>query len=140
MEFDINFVSVLIAAVAGMVLGAAWYSKFLFGGIWMKLIKFTDADIKEAKKKGMGKTFAVAFVAQLLTAYVLAHFVQLTAVINGSVNVAGSLKMAFWIWLGFVATVMLTSVLWENKPWKLYFINTSYQLSTLLVMAAILSV
>jgi hypothetical protein len=24
--------------------------------------------------------------------------------------------LAFWIWLGFIATVMLAGVLWEKKP------------------------
>jgi len=41
----INFLSILIAAVAYMVLGALWYSPILFGDAWTKGIGKTKAQI-----------------------------------------------------------------------------------------------
>ena len=135
MEFDVNYIAVFIAAVSGMVIGAAWYSKFLFGSQWMTLMGFTD-EHKSKAQKGMAKSFALGFVAQLVMAYVLAYFVQLA----GVASIAGALTLGFWVWIGFVATAMLGIVLWEGKSTKLYVINAGYQLVSILVMATVLAV
>jgi len=41
-------------------------------------------------------------------------------------------------WLGLVVPVSLGIVLWEGKSWKLWFINASSYLVTLLAMGIIL--
>ena len=132
---DINYVAVLVAALASMALGALWYSPLLFGKRWMELMKIDFADMKEMKKKA-NKMYAINFVATLVMAYVLAHFVDYT---QAGTFLEG-LEAGFWIWLGFIATVMLGSVLWENKPLELYFLNISYQLLNVLIMAVIVAV
>jgi len=43
------------------------------------------------------------------------------------------------VWLGFVATVQLTSALFTKQSMKLFAINTGYQLVCYLVMSAILT-
>jgi hypothetical protein len=45
----------------------------------------------------------------------------------------------FWVWLGFFAPLQSDEVLWGGKPWKLFFINTSYRLVSLLAMGLILA-
>ncbi len=130
---DINYWAVLVGAVAYMLIGMLWYG-FLFMKQWMKLMGFTEKDKKKAKKKGMAKYYLVAFIAALIMSYVLAHFVDYV----GAVDLLGALKAAFWIWLGFIAAIMINSVLWEGRPVKLYLINISYQLVSLIVMAVIL--
>ena len=132
----INYLAVLVAAVASMVIGMAWYSPFLFGKMWMQLSGITEAKIKEAKKKGMAQSYVMAFVGSLVMSYVLAHFVQYA----GATDVMGGLMAGFWAWLGFIATVLLGSVLWEGKPVKLYVLNIAEYLVALLVMGAILAV
>jgi len=102
----------------------------------MKLMKLTEQDMKKAKEKGMTKNFAFAFVAVFVMAYVLAYVIDLANV----GNIADSLMVGFWLWLGFVATSMLNSVLWEGKSSNLYFINISHYFVVLLVMSAILVV
>ena len=83
----------------------------------------------------MGKTYVIMVIGTLVTSYVLAHFVDYL----DATNIAGALAAAFWIWLGFVATVILGGVLWEGKPWKLYFLNAAYYLVNLAVIAVILA-
>jgi len=134
MIFDVNFLAVLVAAIAGIAIGAFWYSPAGFGKIWMKESGFSEESLDEAKKKGMAKSFILGFVASLVMAYVLAYFVQ----IGGAGDIAGALQLGFWLWLGFIATIMLNGVLWEGKSWKLYILNIAHQLVSLLVMAIIL--
>ena len=131
----INFVAVVAAAVASIVLGFLWYGP-LFGKQWIALMNFDKKKMSEMKNKGMGKTYAIMIIGTLVTSYVLAHFVDYL----DATTVAGALTAAFWIWLGFVATVILGGVLWEGKPWKLYFLNAAYYLVNLAVMAVILAV
>ena len=73
-------------------------------------------------------------VFALLTAYVLSWFVSAL----GAGTVSGGMIVGFWAWLGFFVTTQAGSVLWEGKPWKLYFLNIAYSLVNLLVMGAIL--
>jgi hypothetical protein len=113
-----------------------WYSKALFGEVWMGLIGFSDADIEKAKEAGMAKTMVVAFIASLVMGYVLANvvdFIQAKTALDGALT-------GFMIWLGFVATVLLNTVLWEKRPVKLYLINSFQILVSLVVMGAILTV
>ena len=53
---DINYIAVVGAAVAAMVIGFLWYGP-LFGKQWTKLMNFDKKKIDEAKRKGMGKIY-----------------------------------------------------------------------------------
>ncbi|MBI2655317.1 DUF1761 domain-containing protein [Candidatus Woesearchaeota archaeon] len=130
----INYLAVLAAAVASIVLGFLWYGP-LFGKTWAQLMGFDKKKMAEAKKKGMPpQTWVVMVIGTLITSYVLAHFVDYL----DAATVAGALQAGFWLWLGFIVPVQLGMVLWEGKPWKLYFINVAYYLVNLSVMATIL--
>ncbi len=135
-EVMINYLAVLISAIATMVIGALWYSPILFGKIWIELSGVTQKKIEEAKKKGMSKSYLFTFIGSLITAYVLAHFVDYLEATTAS----GGAQLAFWLWLGFIAPVNLGMVLWEGKPFKLFLLNTLHHLVSLIVIAIILSV
>ncbi len=132
---DINYLAVLVAAVASMVIGFLFYGP-LFGKFWIALMGFTKEQLDAGKAKGMSKSYALGFLGSLVTSYVLARFVAYT----GAGGISGGLQTGFWAWLGFVATVALGSILWEGKSWKLYGLNMGYQFMNLLAMGAILAV
>ena len=134
-EAAINYLAVLAAAIVSMIVGGLWYSPLLFGKAWMKLMNLDEKKLEEAKKKGMTKSYVIAFIGSLVTAYVLAHFVDYA----GAVDYVGALQLSFWIWLGFFAAAMLSSILWEGKPVKLYLINIFHYLVSLCVMSLILA-
>jgi hypothetical protein len=134
--YDINFAAVAVSAVVAFVIGMLWYSPLLFGNVWMKLTGKKKSDLEKAKKKGMGKTFAVSIVSLLIMAGVLKYFIDLA---NASTVLEGA-QIGFHIWLGFVATVLINSVLWEGKPVKLYLLNIAHYFVVLLVLGSILAV
>lgn len=134
MPIDVNYVAVILAAVASMILGFLWYSPTLFGRQWMHLMGLTREHMEEAKKRGMSRIYVWGFIFELVTAYVLAHFISLSDVAS-----VGALKtLVFWVWLGFMLPILAGSVLWENKPFKLLVINALYRLAALVVMGLIL--
>ncbi len=132
---SINWLAVVVAAVAAYIVGWLWYG-VLFGKTWMKLNKMSPADIKKAKQKGMATPMILNFIGTLVTVYVL-------AVLIGAVeanDMIGAVQLAFWIWLGFLlATTVLGSVLWDGKPWGLFVLNGAYWLVSLEVVAIVLS-
>lgn len=131
---SVNYVAVLIAALASMVTGFVWYSPVLFGKPWMKYAKIDEKKLKKTKNS-LPKTYGISFLATLVTAYALAVLLNATLVMD----VGEGLMVSGVIWLGFVTTTMLTSVLFAEMPWGLFLINSGYQLASLLVMGAILT-
>lgn len=133
----INYVAVLIAGIAAMVFGAIWHSPNVFGATWAKLNGFTAKDMQKGKAKGgMGGKYFWQFVAILVMAYVLSVFVNFAQ----AADFLSGMAVGFWAWLGFVATVLIASVLWEGKPFKLYLLNSIYFLITLTIMGGILAI
>lgn len=128
-----SLLSVLIASVASMVLGFLWYSPVLFGTAWMKLKGFTQASLKDAQKK-MGPMYTLSFIGAFVMAWVLSMVISLV----GVADAMEAARVAFWMWLGFVAPVQMTGVIFGDKKWKLFGIDTGYQLASLLAMAVVI--
>lgn len=136
LDITVNWLAVLIAAISGMALGAIWYSPKVFGTVWMTMIGKKESDMQQAVQKGMGKLYGAAFLGTLIMSYVLAHFVTYT----GALTVFQGMQTGFWLWLGFIATTTLGDVLWVGHSVKLYILNNSYNLLSLMIMGAILAV
>jgi len=141
MGITVNYGAVLVSALAYFFLGWAWHSPLLFMKPWMKEMAFKKKSKKEmeAAMKGMWKPMLGNFLALLVTAYVFDHVIQFAAAFYKTSGYSNGLMAAFWVWLGFFATTILNTVLWENRSWKLYAINVSYHLCGLLLMGGILA-
>ncbi|HLC90318.1 MAG TPA: DUF1761 domain-containing protein [Candidatus Nanoarchaeia archaeon] len=125
----VNYLAVLVAAVVSFLVGWVWFSKPVFGKVWMSLMGLK----KEPKHEGMAKNLVIGFLGTLVTAYVLAYFVDML----GYMTALSGMMVGFWAWLGFVATTTVGGVLWENKPWSLWLLNNGHNLVTLLITGAI---
>ncbi|MBI5644836.1 DUF1761 domain-containing protein [Candidatus Kaiserbacteria bacterium] len=136
----INYLAVIVAAIANMVLGFLWYGP-LFGKTWSHLMGWGEMtpDKMAAMQKKARLGYAVSFVGALVMAFVLAHALVFASTYLKVEGVHAGLAAGFWNWLGFVAPVTVGAVLWDGKPWKLWFINAGYYLVTLLIMGEILA-
>ena len=135
----VNYLAVLVAAVASMIIGSLWYGP-LFGKPWMALMGMTPEKIAAAKGKSMAMNYGLMFVGSFVMSFVLAHslFFVTSTYIHTTYLIVG-MTVGFWSWLGFVAPVTLGSVLWENKSWNLWLLNNGYYIVTLVVMGVILA-
>ena len=131
-NISINLWAVLVAAVVNMIVGSLWYGP-VFGKMWKGLMGFTDESVKSMKLSPM-QAMSMGLVVSIVMAYVLAHFV----VVAGEIGVSGAFELAFWIWLGFLATTAISSFLWEGKPFKLFVLNTAEQFVSFFLMALVL--
>jgi hypothetical protein len=80
---------------------------------------------------------AIAFLTSLVLVYILAHFVQYT---KAKTAWRGGIETAFWLWLGFIATTQLATVIFEKRALGLYLINIGYQLVACALAGVILAV
>lgn len=137
MDADINYWAVLVAAVASMAVGFLWYGVF-FRKQWMALMDITTESIA-GMRMSANKAYAIQFLASLVMACVLAHSLIYASAYLDIDGLNAGIVAGFWAWLGFIVPVSLGIVLWENKPWKLWMINASHYLVSLIVMGVILS-
>jgi len=107
-----------------------WYSPGMFGNRWKKL-----AGLKK-KPHETKSSYTGAIIASAIMALVFSLFYEAA----GLTTVSDGVSLAFFMWLGFVATTQINIVLWEKKPWNLYFINVFQILVGMIAMGAILSV
>ena len=133
-EVQVNYLGVFLAGLAAMVVGSIWYSKPVFGKMWMKMVGLTD----EKQKSGGMKPLVIAAVLSFITAYVLAHTIELSYAYFGRPYVETGLITGFWLWLGIAFTQMVMHDAFEQRPMKLTFLNVMSQLVTLLAMGLVL--
>ena len=133
----VNYIAVLLAAVASMVVGFIYYSPYVLGKPWMKLMGIGKDDMKPTGQE-MGKLYGTSFVLALITAFILAHVIAMSQSYFQYAAILSGITSAFWVWLGLAMPVQLTDVLFSKKPTKLFGINTGYQLVSLLVMGLVL--
>jgi hypothetical protein len=132
----IKLIPVLVVAALYWILGGIWYSPLLFANKFIALMGWTPQQVVTLQQAGESQTLIVAFINSLVLAFILAHFVRYTK----ANNVVDGLKTGFWLWLGFVVTTNLETVLFEQRALGLYLINNSYHLVGILMMGAILAV
>src|SRR3546814_656433 len=71
--FAVNWLGVVLAALAGFVVGGIWYGPVM-GKKWMGAVGLTEEDAKSAN---MGMVYGCAFAFSLLSSWVLAHTFQI---------------------------------------------------------------
>ena len=131
-SFPINYLALLVAALVRIVVGAIWYSPVLFVNRWLAMVTQTP----EQMKAGMTKNIVTDLVGSFIMAFVLVHAVHYA----GATSAGQGAAVGFFNWLGFIATVSLSTVNYEKRPFMLWVINNGYQLITLLIMGAIVAV
>ncbi len=135
----INYLAVLVCGLSAMVIGSLWYGP-LFGKQWVALMGISKpAQMDPAMKKAMMKSYALMFIGALVMAFVLAHSEIFAATYLKVSGASAGLEAGIWNWLGFIAPATLGKVLWERKPWKLWFLDNGYWLVQLCVMGLILA-
>ncbi len=140
-NIHINILAIVIAVVANFILGFLWYTP-LFGKAWGKEMGFNTDQKPPASALIKGMVFMV--IGNFLMAWVFAHNIAAWNPITWGLPpsdmtpVSSAFAAAVFTWLGFFVPTDLGAVAWENKSWKLFFINTGYHFVSLLVVAMIL--
>lgn len=125
---DLNWLAILVAAIAAFVLGGIWYSPKLFGTAWMQDVGLTE---ESAAESNMALIFGGAFVLILIAA------IFLGATISNS-DWLGGLHTGLVVGVAWVATAYGVTYLFERRPLRLFLVNAGYNIVLFALMGAII--
>ncbi|MGH7581915.1 MAG: DUF1761 domain-containing protein [Gemmatimonadales bacterium] len=132
---EVNYLAVLVAAVAAFILGAIWYSPALFAPAWMAEARITPP-APGAPKPSMGGLFLLAFVTALIAAYAMAVLL----VRPEHHSLLSGIKRGIAAGLCWVAMSFASSYAFERRSMRLWLINAGYFVVQFAVMGAVLGV
>ncbi len=125
---DINWLSVLAAALSSFVVGGIWYGP-LFGKAWMQAFNISE---EEMSKRNMPMVFGLAFFLTLIAAINLEMF------IGPDASPAFGLFAGFAAGFGWVAAFLGILYLFEKQSLGAFLINAGYCIVALSLMGVIL--
>jgi hypothetical protein len=130
---SLNYLAILIAAVAGFAVGAAWYT--MLAKPWMAANGFTPESVAAARLRPGGRLpFFFAACANVVMAAMLAGIMFHV----GPLTIRNGLISGGLIWLGFVFTAMLVNNAFARRDPHLLWLDGGHWLAVLLVEGAIL--
>jgi len=132
---SVNYVAILVAAIAAWLAGAAWY--MVLGKVWMAALGIAP-EMKQAemRKPGAFLPFIYAFASEVIMAWVLAGL--LFHISGSQPTVRAGVISGGLCWLGFVFTTTLVNYSFARRDTRLLLIDTGHWLVVLLLMGAIL--
>lgn len=113
----INWLAVVVSTVIAFAIGGFWYSKALFGSIWLEEVGLTEESAKEAN---MPMTFGATFALQFFAVTALAILIGSDGTWLSGLQI-GVLIGVFWI-----ATAYGITYLFEQRSIRLFMINAGY--------------
>jgi hypothetical protein len=132
MGTHIHWVAVIVAGMAGFMVGGVWYSA-LFGKIWMAARGVTPESMKD-NKGNVGAMFGITFVLDLVMAFVLDHVFGT----YGALTMSDALMVAGGIAIGFVIPAMIVNYLYQQAKRNLFLIDGGHWFAVFLVMGTVL--
>jgi len=135
MQFaGLNYLAVVLAAIVGFMFGWLWYG-VLFSKPWREAVgKCEETPKKEGAVSPM--PFVIAFVAQLIMAWVLAGVIGHLG--PDTVTFRNGVISAAFIWLGFVITTLTVNNAFQGAKWALTLIDGGHWLGVLLLQGAVI--
>ena len=126
-----NYLAIVIAAVAGFAFGAAYYMSL--SKQWLAATGKTKEDLAG---KRSATPFIVSIVALLVMAWVLAG--TLGHLGPGQVTLKNGVISALFLWVGFVATTVAVNNAFGGRKPMLSVIDGIHWLGVLVVQGAII--
>jgi hypothetical protein len=127
---DLNWLAVLVGAVAYWLVGALWYSPVLFGKRWQAITGIT------AENAGSPvATYLGSLVVMFLQVTALAFIAQAI----GLTEIVDALELGVGIGVGFCALQLLLNQLYEKRSRELLAINAGYAVVGLTLASVIVT-
>jgi hypothetical protein len=132
---DLNWLAVLVAALAYFLLGAAWYAPPVFGRVWSDAGGFA---LPESGERPSAAIYVTPLIGSILSAIALAMIAELTATDAFGEGVVLGLVVA----IGFAISIAFVTAQFESqkpKPMVWGAVNAGYHAVGNIVAAVILA-
>jgi uncharacterized protein DUF1761 len=131
---NLNYMAVTVAAIASFLFGGVWYHAF--SRQWMDAVGMTPD--KMPRDRGAIGLYVLAFVAQLIMAWMLAGILLHMSAGGLPTTVRTGVISAGFLWFGFVMTTMVVNHAFHGARHMLTVIEGGHWLGVLLIQGAIL--
>ncbi len=125
---NVNWLAVAVAALLTFLLGWLWYSPLLFGPAWQRLAGLDDAQLQ----RNLARTFGGALLCALIGSTNLAFFLGANATVWFGLGAGAATGV------GWVATSLTTTFLFERRPLALIAIDAGFHSVAYAMMGALL--
>jgi Protein of unknown function (DUF1761) len=157
---DFNFLAILVAALATLIVGFVWYNPKVFGTIWMHGAGLTP---EETEKGNMLKIFGLTFIYSFMLAFMMSVLVihQMGALgMIGGPDFIATAKPSYAAFMadygdafrtykhgalhGFMSGVFLAlpiiaiNGLFERKSWKYMAVQAGYWIVNMTIIGSII--
>jgi hypothetical protein len=130
----LDYMAVIVAAVVSFLFGGVWYNAF--SKQWMEALGRTPEMM--SKDRGAVGLYVVAFVAQLIMAWMLAGILLHMTSGGLPTTIRTGLISAAFLWFGFVITTMVVNYSFQGARPLLAVLDGAHWLGVLLIQGAIL--
>lgn len=129
-DVTIDWVGVIIATVAAMVLGAIWYGP-LFGQRWVALM----GKSREELQANMGIGYGLAVVGSFILSIVMTYVTQWGLAEGFGEGIIVGIVM----WAGFIISTQVVGMVFEQRSWEFIMLVSGNSLLTFIIVAGIVS-
>lgn len=126
---QIDFLAVVFASIAGMILGGVWYMPGVFGGAWQ-----TSIGKEQWRRVKPLQTVVVRVAATVITAMGLAILLA-----GGGVTTFwGAIRLAAVVALGVVTPIIAADFHFTGRPARLIVMTCAHRVAHVFVISAVL--
>jgi hypothetical protein len=131
---DLNWLAVIVAALAYFAVGAVWYAPPVFGNMWMG----AGGTTREQADEGPGPAvYAVPLIGSVLSAIALG----MLAAVSGADTLSEGIVLGFVAAVGFALSISLVTATFEStKPNPMLWgaVNAGYHIVGTVIAGAII--
>lgn len=129
----IPLASIFLAGIASILIQQIWYGPRVFGGAWLRLTNVSPEEVERDRKRQWSSAL-IGLLAAMLVAAAMAY-IGVALKIDSAAN---AILLGALCWIGFCAPALLNQILWDQKPLRLFLINSLYWLLSFAATALIL--
>jgi hypothetical protein len=124
-----NYLAIVVAAIAAFAFGAAWYTAL--SKPWIRATRIDPTTVKMS-----AVPFVTSFVCELVMAWVMAGVIGHLG--TGQVTLWNGVVSGFFLWLGFLATSTAVNQRYEGFGWDLTVIDAGHWLGVAVIMGGVI--
>jgi Protein of unknown function (DUF1761) len=126
-----NPLAIIVATILYFLLGGVWFT--VFKQAWLLGVGRTLEELQAANISP-----AVTYGSAIITTAILAIFLSWLIQATGPQTLARGVTIAVATWFGVVFTTWATEYAFEARSLRIFFINTGYCLTGMIIMGAVL--
>src|SRR5437016_5108346 len=123
----LNYLAIFVSMLVFVSIGRIWYSRYVFGKAWARAMKL-DASV--ANSTSVTWAYTVNILCSLAAAFALAVVIHLFGVSSAR----GAVMTGLLTSIGFVASSVISSAIFAQKPASTVTLNVIYQVIGYIIM------